>query len=344
MLTQHPQVEQQRRYLGGDSEHTVLVKGLDFALLEQNKARAAAATEDDDSLEQAFIEGAVAARKRTRADIVQELRNKRVKADGDAPAAADVPIDEAKKSGKFRPIGFKPIGADAATKKKKKVKEGEKEGAKKKKKKNTAATTAADDSTAGAGQPKPHSEESAAAATATQPPPGPEPMDEDDDDIFAGAGEYTGIDLGEDDDDDDEEGEKSDDQAQEGADPGPPSRHKWVDIDEPAPPQRSASPLHASPPPRTSAPPAPDAAADGEEEEGEKEKDAPPARLQPLASSSVPSIRELLALDEEVEKAEKRRARKEKKKKGGELSKEEKVERDYQRWVSLFLFLLSWWG
>ena len=32
------EVEEQRRYLGGDADHTVLVKGLDFALLEQQKA------------------------------------------------------------------------------------------------------------------------------------------------------------------------------------------------------------------------------------------------------------------------------------------------------------------
>ena len=51
-------LEEQRKYLGGDADHTVLVKGLDFALLEQNRAKVAAeqGVEDDDALEQVFLE------------------------------------------------------------------------------------------------------------------------------------------------------------------------------------------------------------------------------------------------------------------------------------------------
>ena len=73
------QVEEQRKYLGGDSQHTVLVKGLDFALLEQNRARVAAETAatEDVSLEQAFLESAAQPRKRTRADILRELIDSR---------------------------------------------------------------------------------------------------------------------------------------------------------------------------------------------------------------------------------------------------------------------------
>ena len=50
-------------------------------------------------------------------------------------------------------------------------------------------------------------------------------------------------------------------------------------------------------------------------EEGEEEEDEKPARLAPLASSAMPSIRDFLAMEAEAEKEEKRRARKEKKKK-----------------------------
>ena len=99
-----------------------------MALLEQNRARAAAATEDDDELEQAFIEAHP--RKRTREDIIAELKNKRHKSEGaselegatgEGADEQDATLEEAKKAGKFRPIGFKPIG-NAEGKKKKKVK------------------------------------------------------------------------------------------------------------------------------------------------------------------------------------------------------------------------------
>ena len=50
----------------------------------------------------------------------------------------------------------------------------------------------------------------------------------------------------------------------------------------------------------------------------EQEEEEQPMRLQPLASSTVPSIREILAADQTAEKEEARKARKEKKKKGKE--------------------------
>lgn len=40
-LTCRAQIEKQRAYLGGDAEHSVLVKGLDFALLAARKAELA---------------------------------------------------------------------------------------------------------------------------------------------------------------------------------------------------------------------------------------------------------------------------------------------------------------
>ena len=59
-------------------------------------------------------------------------------------------------------------------------------------------------------------------------------------------------------------------------------------------------------------------------------------RLQPLASSTVPSIREILAADQAAEKEEARKARKEKKKKGkGEMSEEAKINRDLQKMKAL---------
>ena len=132
--------------------------------------------------------------------------------------------------------------------------------------------------------------------------------DDDDDDIFASAGDYAGIEVGDDDGDDASDAggaakEPKDASDGEIPDSAPPPR-RWVDIDEPPVlPPKSPSPERMSEPPAKSASP--------EREEGEEEE---PVRLQPLASSSVPSIRELLAMDEAKEREEKRRERREKKK------------------------------
>lgn len=297
--------------MGGDSEHTVLVKGLDFALLEQNKARAAAATEDDDVLEQAFTE-AVLPKKRTREDIVKELRNKRQKSEG-APEdttsqVVDDPLENAKKAGKFKPIGFKPIGS-AEAKKKKKVKVKKIEAGTKKK-------VASKDKPAGDAPAAPSPKDASASTSMPPPPPPPkpelepEPLDEDFD-IFAGAGEYTGVDLGDDDDGSDGEIDGAADgpsrtAAREEED-ATAATGRWFDTDEP-----EQAPRPVTPPAKSHSPP-PDGGASEEREEGEEEGEAP-VRLAPLVSSSIPSIRDFLAMDLENEKQEKRRARKEKKK------------------------------
>ncbi|KAI8996507.1 RED-like protein N-terminal region-domain-containing protein [Trametes punicea] len=382
-------VEEQRKYLGGDSEHTVLVKGLDFALLEQARARAAAEAEatEDVSLEQAYLESTAQPKKRTREEILRELKSKRGGAGGqsaEVPAAlsaADKALEEAKKAGKFKPIGFKPIGASAEkgekVKRKKKAKAGEPEenGERKKKRKvapsaaaaksyagaNTSAQPAREASTPGSSRDVALNQPEAGPSRSTaEPPPAavphPEPPDEDFD-IFADAGEYTGVDIGDISDESDEDRSESPGTKHEGREEAdilgqdaPPPR-KWLatsddehessrGISQPPPParsvsgksqsrsvspQRRAASVHKSPVP----------AEDGEAEDDEER----PMRLQPLASSAVPSIKDLLAMSEEAEKAEKRRARKEKKKAGlgggggagAEKDTKAKVERDYQR-------------
>ncbi|GJE91228.1 hypothetical protein PsYK624_073770 [Phanerochaete sordida] len=314
-------LEEQRKYLGGDSEHTVLVKGLDFALLEQNKARLATeSTVDDDVLEQAFAEGSSQApKKRSRADILSALKNKRQKSEEQPDAATpDAPLDDAKKTGKFKPIGFKPIGGDKP--KKKKARDGDADGAPKKKRKKLA-----DGTSAPAVQPPPPSTDHtpvpsnlapapatcATLASKRDPPPAPAPEDEDDD-IFAGAGDYAGIEVDEDDDEDDagdarprEERDASDGEITDAA------PRRWVDIDDgPVFPPKSASP----PAPAEGSPARIQADASQPEGMREEDEEEQPARLQPLASSAVPSIRELLAADEAQEREAKRRARREKKK------------------------------
>ncbi|CDS00169.1 hypothetical protein [Sporisorium scitamineum] len=92
--------------VGGDAKYSVLVKGLDWALLAQNKARieresgAGNGEGEEGDLESAFQEGrAEKDGKRSREDIVEAIRRRR-----EAKSAATNPA-----SG-FRPIGFKPIG------------------------------------------------------------------------------------------------------------------------------------------------------------------------------------------------------------------------------------------
>ena len=109
--------------VGGDARYSVLVKGLDWALLAQNKAKIARETGGDagdgagegegDDLEAAYQESKDkgSARdeanetggKRSREEIVEAIKRRR---QGKNPAAAE---ENAK--GGFRPIGFKPIGA-----------------------------------------------------------------------------------------------------------------------------------------------------------------------------------------------------------------------------------------
>ncbi|KAI0630551.1 RED-like protein N-terminal region-domain-containing protein [Trametes polyzona] len=349
-------VEEQRKYLGGDSEHTVLVKGLDFALLEQARARAAAeaAATEDVSLEQAYLESAAQpAKKRTREEILRELKSKRGAGGGAgavAETAADKALEEAKKAGKFKPIGFKPIGGAAEkgekVKRKKKAKAGEQEeNAERKKKRKVAPSTASEQQ---ANEQAPHTTSSSAATSApqnaeagpstttstakSQPEPEPEPIDEDLD-IFADAGEYTGVDLGDDDDEDDADGTKpkaragDNDEEGEVPDTGAPPPRKWLatsdderepdrTVSQPPVPGRSDRSQSRSESPQRRAGPSHKSPVveDGEMDEDEEER---PVRLQPLSSSVVPSIKDLLAMSEEAEKAEKRRARKEKKKAGG---------------------------
>ncbi|KAI0272514.1 RED-like protein N-terminal region-domain-containing protein, partial [Gloeopeniophorella convolvens] len=316
-------VDAQRRYLGGDSDHTILVKGLDFALLEQNKARLASVTskQDDEALEEVFtqtvtVSSASTTRKRSRADIIKELKEKRAagspveQPDGDTETAQKQPNPS-----KFRPIGFKPIGAPAGEKsRRKKTKEGG-EPKKKKRKVEPAAAGGADqsvpkDGAAPSADPVAAADPTLSTSAPTKLPPEAEPI-VDDFDIFADAGEYKGMEF----DSDDEDGGGSDvgrapgtpragpaSAAAESA-PGP-SRRGWFDDPAEPEPEPKAPPL----PPAPAAPSklAPEAEVDAEEEQE--------VRLAPLASSAIPSIREFLAMDEAAEKEKKRRARKEKRK------------------------------
>ena len=317
--------------MGGDSEHSVLVKGLDFALLEQNKAKAAAvsAVEDDEALEQAFLgvdDGGASTDaieptsqpKKSRQDLIRELKEKRGQ---DKPAeskTSDAGIEEVKKAGKFKPIGFKPIGGDPEGKKRKKEKEGGEKRKKKRKvdefKDNTPKASGSAQSpapslstTLPSGNPQKEKE------------PEPEPVDPDFD-IFAGVGEYTG---------EIEDGSEDEDKhlgAEGSQEPQPdvnqPRKGGWFD-----------EPKSSTPPPEEPTPPA----KEPPETPAEEAEEPAPMRLAPLASSM--SAKDILAVDEAAAKEERRKARKEKKKKKAELDAGAKVNRDYQKCVVSFLLL-----
>jgi IK cytokine len=279
-------VEEQRRYLGGDSDHSILVKGLDFALLEQNRARLAStqSKEDDEALEEVFAQTATApsapsSTKRSRADIIKELKEKRATSDVSEQPNQETTTEIQPNPSKFRPIGFKPIGASTKGKAKKRD-----EGEPKKKKRKVKPS---------AKEPPPIPQEQ---TTSTSGPRKltPEPEAEVEDfDIFGEAGEYKGMDLGSDDSDDEEPDKNR--HRQEPQAVVPPRSGWFADAAEPEP-EKPPTPSPAKPLP---------VEAEAEEEAG---------RLAPLMTSAIPSIREFLAMDEAVEKEEKRRARKEKKK------------------------------
>ncbi|KAF9240641.1 hypothetical protein BU15DRAFT_73869 [Melanogaster broomeanus] len=315
-------LEQQRKYLGGDSEHSILVRGLDMSLLEQNRARAAASTEDDEILEQAFAEAvpttpATEPMKRTRQEIIRDLKAKRQNGNGDQATEESVPtekiaeddrlaLEAAKKAGKFKPIGFKPIGQTEEKAKKRKVKDGKGDSKTLKKKRKVQGVSQQSDAQGGATEDTLPTSAPQHNATKRQPEPGPALLDEDFD-IFAGTGDYEGF---PDDDESDEPGESkvanATTQAKDSRSEPSQTAKGW--FDEPDPDVQKPPITVSSPPPAsTSLPP------DVEMKVAEEEEQE--LRLKPLESSALPSIRDFLAIDEAAEKAKKRRARKEKKKK-----------------------------
>lgn len=298
-----------------------------MALLQQNKAKAAMATDEDDSLEQAYIQASsesTVPKKRTREDIIRELKEKRAQGGGVTATVKEPVLDK----GKFKPIGFKPIDGSGESKEKKKTKKVKGEGERRKKKRKVEVVV----------EDKPKEDTDAVTVRSTQPPPsllepeGPEPSE--DFDIFAGAGEYEGVDLS--DDEDERKEEKEDGQEEETGPSGSLGPGRWFITDE----QPEADNSHLASALEQSIPPAlEDREASDEEPE--------PTRLVPLSSSAIPSIKELLALNDEAEASNinKKHKRKNKKKGDGDGSKkldaEAKVNRDYQRSVMLFYFLNS---
>lgn len=329
-------MEIQRRYLGGDSEHSILVKGLDRSLLEQNKARAALSTEDDDELEEAFMEATSHTpinlpKKRTREELLRDLKEQRASNAEQGPKTADEEarlLEEAKQKGKFKPIGFKPIGSTSGGKQNKTKRNADDVERKNKKRKVDnevlANKTGSKDNSLMPPPPVP---------TKVQPKskmPEPEEPIDGDFNIFADAGEYEGVDVGDDDDDESvprvaRESEERDESSSSTA------PRRWIPSDE-----------AETPPTKPSIPPLSEVTTSSHKVASDDEsEDEQPMRLVPLSSSALPSIKDFLAMDQAAGSYDKKKKRKNKKKAGvgdddndaGQKQKnvEAKVDRDYKR-------------
>ena len=338
----------QRRYLGGDGEHSILVKGLDHSLLEQNKARAALSTaDDDDALEEAFMEGTShtpinVPKKRTREELLRDLKEQRARNAEQSPKTADEEarlLEEAKQKGKFKPIGFKPIGPTSEGKKKKEKRSvGDVERKNKKRKVEKLADKASSkDNSLMPPPPVPTK-----AQVKPKSPEAEEPIDEDFN-IFADAAEYEGIDVGDDDDDDEvprvtRETEEKDELSSSI------TPQRWIPSNETEPPRTKPSIPPLSDVLKQSPPSLHKVVSEDEVE------DEQPMRLVPLSSSAVPSIKDLLAVDQAAGSYDKKKKRKNKKTGTGDdsdndegrkqKSVESKVDRDYKRSISMLLSIL----
>jgi len=339
------------------------VKGLDFALLEQNRAKAMQVSDafDDESLENVFKEVSSTSQpskpnRRTREELLNELKAKRIggqTSGTDAEQASALNgevrvLEEAKQKGKFKPIGFKPIGESSTSKKKKRPDGDDKEKKKKKRKVETFQPP----------QPVPAEPSPTEVQKIEQSNvPAPlesEPVDNDDFDIFAGAGEYDGLDLG--DDDDEEAGAASEDPSQTEQTGQPPISlpKAWIPVEDDGPVHRSPSPPAASKPPLSIE----KTFASGDDEPTRESYGPPPGidfdfdmedqptKLVPLSSSALPDIKALLEMDKASISRGKNKKKKEKKAAaatsgapGAPDAKvaEAKAERDYKRLVFLFL-------
>ncbi|TNY24332.1 hypothetical protein DMC30DRAFT_163435 [Rhodotorula diobovata] len=336
--------EEQLQYLGGDAHHSVLVKGLDHALLARKKHEAAleadAELEDvEDALDEAFeaapapapAPSAAAKKGKSRDDLLAELKAMRAGAAAElGPASAVEGQEEPKKDSRFKPIGadrkgkgkevpaasggagWKAVGAaggDAA---------GEK---KRRKKKKVAPAGEGGASAPAAAEPTPAKEPTPPPTKPTLPPqPAPDDFD-DDADIFGDVGEYGG--LGSDSDDDDEAAGAS--SARQPPPPRPAAtaegsaaagtKRKYFDDDEEDDLNLSTAPNAVTDLAEKQA--AADAAAalagqgdEGAGEDIEEGGEVRPMRLQGFSSSKGPSARDLLEMDKEAEAEEKRKAKK----------------------------------
>ena len=320
---------------------------MDHSLLEQNKARAALSAGDDDALEEAFMEATshTVPKKRTREELLRDLKEQRARSVEQGPKPLDDEarvLEEAKQKGKFKPIGFKPIGSTSEGKKKKEKRSADNVQRKNKKPKLDIGNVAdkasnKDDSLM---PPPPVPTKAQVKSKASEPE---EPID-DDFNIFADAGEYEGVDVSDDDNDDGNVSRLAGEKEQRDESSSSMAPRRWILSNETEPEPPRTKPL-VSPPLDITTRPQPSSHKVVSEDEAEEEQ---PIRLVPLSSSALPSIKDFLAMDQAADSHDKKKQRKNKKKAGAgnddddkgkkQKSIEAKVDRDYKRSVQVLLF------
>jgi len=268
---------------------------------------------------------------------------KQARSSASAAHVAQDGLDRAKMAGKFKPIGApdKPVEKEK-TKKKKRAKDGADDGERKKKKRKIESEPAVEAPRKGEEDDKTPEQKISGeipdgAAEATRPGltkrkvPTPPPVN-DEDDIFADAVEYKCLEIS-----DEEEEERPEAQPKPHARHSPPASAlsnkpilNW--FEEPVEPNRppvSLTPSSVAPAPVVSS-------ASSSKPQGRREEDEDDliegAKLRGLASSAIPSIKDILAMDEAAEREEKRKARKEKKK-AKKVSEDAKLNREVKKYV-----------
>ena len=320
---------------------SAILSGLDFALLEQQKAKLGqnqAAADDD--LECAFMEASISVpKKKTREELVMELKQARSSAS--ASHVAQDGLERAKIAGKFKPIGApdKPVEKEK-TKKKKRAKDGTEDGERRKKKRKIESEPVIEVQRTGSENDKapeqeipgeiPNEDAKAMRLSPTKQRAPTPPLKDDDDDIFADAGEYKGLEIS----DEEEERPKTDSKfsARHSPPPGAPSdklSHDW--FRGPMEPDKPPTPLNPSSMAPAPVVPSLVSSSKPQPRRGEHQDDLiEGVKLRGLASSVIPSIKDILAMDEAAEREEKRKAKKEKKK-AKKLTEDAKLNREVKK-------------
>jgi IK cytokine len=295
--------------------------GLDFALLEQQKAKLYESQDANDemALEQVFQELS-APKKKTREELVAEL--KKARSEG---MLVDKPLETAKQQGKF-----KPIGAPADSKPKKRKAKGDEKDGEKKKKKKRKIDDAAEVQEDGL-NPQPKEEALPSSSKPKTRPRTPSPEIDPDADIFGNVEEYRGLPS----DSDSEEGQEPRAKAQASTSTRTPPTDSVTCKDWFGEKAETEAPSNSKPQAQARRPATPEnqhmPSGPEEGQEEEEERPRPVARLQALASSAIPSVREILAMDEAAEREEKRKAKKEKRNKKKNPSEETKINREVKQ-------------
>jgi IK cytokine len=263
-----------------------------------------------------------------------------------AANVAEDGLDRAKMAGKFKPIGApdKPLEKEK-TKRRKRAKDGAEDGERKRKKRRiegepaTEAQRNRDEIDEARGQKvveeMPNGD---SKATPLSPTKRKAPTPPDDDDIFAEAGEYKGLELSDEDEDEDDKEERPKTLRKPSGRHSPPAgsladkpiRNWFGEPVEPDKPPASIKPSIVPPPPAVSLSASSSGLQSRREEHGDDLIEG--TKLRGLTSSAVPSIKDLLAIDEAAEREEKRKAKKEKKK-AKKLTDDVKLNREVKRCV-----------